>query len=233
MTTFALVHGAWHAGWHWQLVADELRGLGHRVVAPDLPIGDPGAGTAEFADVVVDAIGDDDGKVVVAGHSMGGLVIPLVASRRPVDLLVFVCALIPEPGVSFREQAQRERILSDELIGGQVRGDDGLVSWPADGASAVFYGHCPPDLAAEAIRRLRRQSGRPTGEPSPLAAWPDVRVASIVARDDRAVLPEWSRQAARARLGVEPIEIDGDHSPFLNQPAALARLLASLSQRPG
>ena len=36
MSTFLLVHGAWHGGWCWVRVADRLRAAGNRVVVPTL-----------------------------------------------------------------------------------------------------------------------------------------------------------------------------------------------------
>jgi pimeloyl-ACP methyl ester carboxylesterase len=34
---FLLVHGAWHGGWCWEMIAPLLEAAGHKVVAPDLP----------------------------------------------------------------------------------------------------------------------------------------------------------------------------------------------------
>ncbi len=84
MTTYVLVHGAGNDAWYWHLVEPELRAAGHDVVAPDLPCDDDRAGFAEYADVVVDAIGDRRDLVVVA-QSLGGFTAPLVGERRPVD----------------------------------------------------------------------------------------------------------------------------------------------------
>ena len=36
MSTFVLVHGAWHGGWCWDRVAPLLRAAGHEVHAPTL-----------------------------------------------------------------------------------------------------------------------------------------------------------------------------------------------------
>ena len=58
MATYVLIHGAGSDSWYWHLVAPELRAMGHDVVAPDLPCDDDSAGLAEYADTVVDAIGD-------------------------------------------------------------------------------------------------------------------------------------------------------------------------------
>lgn len=83
-------------------------------------------------------------------------------------------------------------------------------------------------MAEWATQRLRPQAYGVMDEITPLTAWPDVESRYIVCRDDRASNPEWGRSAARERLGVEAIEIDGGHSPFLGRPAELARLLDSL-----
>lgn len=107
MTEFALVHGGQHGAWCFEALVRELAVRGHRAEAMDLPIGDPGAGAAEYADVVCRSITDMGSGVVLVGHSMGGLVIPLVASRRPVAMLVFLCAAVPEPGRS-HWQVKRE-----------------------------------------------------------------------------------------------------------------------------
>ncbi|HEX5095261.1 MAG TPA: alpha/beta fold hydrolase, partial [Acidimicrobiia bacterium] len=69
MATFVLIHGAGDVGWYWHLVADELRVAQHDVVAPDLPCEDDAAGLVEYADAVIDAIGDRKDLVVV-GQSL-------------------------------------------------------------------------------------------------------------------------------------------------------------------
>src|SRR4051794_6511780 len=95
--TYVLIHGAGDVGSSWDLVADRLRARGHDVVAVDLPADDDCAGFAEYADTVVEAIGDRSDLVVVA-HSLGGFTAPLVCQRAPVDLLVLCAAMIPSPG---------------------------------------------------------------------------------------------------------------------------------------
>jgi pimeloyl-ACP methyl ester carboxylesterase len=80
MTTYVLIHGGGGVASSWDLVTAELRARGHDVVAVDLPIEDESAGLNEYADTVVEAIGDRTNLVVVA-HSLGGFTGPLVCAR--------------------------------------------------------------------------------------------------------------------------------------------------------
>src|SRR5215211_7953034 len=97
MSTFVLIPGAADGPWYWHLVEPELRARGHDVVAVDLPCDDDSAGLSEYADAVVEAIGDRRNLIVVA-QSFGGFTAPLVADRLPSDILVFVAGMIPHPG---------------------------------------------------------------------------------------------------------------------------------------
>jgi len=108
MSLFALVHGGAHGGWCWELLVPELEQRGHTTVAPDLPIEEDSAGAREYAQVVLDAIPADAEDVVVVGHSLGGLTIPLVAQARPVRHLVYLAAQVPAPGLSNLEYLATE-----------------------------------------------------------------------------------------------------------------------------
>jgi alpha-beta hydrolase superfamily lysophospholipase len=208
MATFVLIHGAGDVGWYWHLVEAELRARGHATVAPDLPCDDDAAGLPEYADTVVDAIGDRRGLVVVA-QSSGGFTAPLVCDRVPVDLLVLVAPMIPAPGEAPADYWTHTRY-GDEA---HERYDDPI---------ALFYQDVPPDLAAEALRRGRDQSEARMGEPWPLRAWPDVATRVLICRDDRLFPAGYLRRVARERLGITPDEIAGGHTPALSRPRELA-----------
>ncbi len=226
----ALVHGSYHGAWCWDFLRPELERFGHRVITMDLPISDPALGAADYAQAIDDAL-DPDSEPVLVGHSMAGLVIPLVAARRPIRRLVFLAAFLASPGKSAMDQR------ATEAIDGRVPpksaewtdlGDDVWMVGPKT-ATELFFHDATPAVARWATLRTRPQSYRVMNETTPLTSWPDVESRSIVCRDDRALNPEWVRSAARERLGVEAIEIGGGHSPFLTRPAELARVLHSLT----
>jgi pimeloyl-ACP methyl ester carboxylesterase len=226
----ALVHGSYHGAWCWELLRPELERLGHRVITMDLPISDPALGAADYAQVVEEAL-DPKSEPMLVGHSMAGLVIPLVAAKRPIRRLVFLAAFLPSPGKSADEQR------TSEAIDGRVPpvsaewtdlGEDVWMIGPKT-ATELFYHDAPAPTARWAAQRLRAQSYAVLKETTPLAAWPDVESSSIVCRDDRAINPDWVRAAARERLGGAAIELVGGHSPFLTRPDELARILDALA----
>jgi pimeloyl-ACP methyl ester carboxylesterase len=212
VATYVIVHGAGDAGSNWDLVAAALRERGHDVVAPDLPSDDASAGLSDYADTVVEAIGDRTDLVVVA-HSLGGFTAPLVCARVPVDLLVMVAGMVPSPGEKAGEwwantghgQAFDERYADDEI--------------------ALFLHDVPPDLAAATLENGRDQAAAPMLEPWPLDSWPEVATRYLLCRDDRSLPADWTRRMVRERLGIEADEIDGGHMPYVSRPRELAERL--------
>jgi len=222
MTTFVLVHGVCAGGWCWEPLTQELRQRGHTVVAPDLPCDDPTAGLGDYATTVERAVGDA-GDVVVVGHSTSGLVIPLVAARRPVRELVYLCALVPSPGKSQLDEGFDFRGVDVEEW--QVDNGDGSFSVRPGALLRHIAQDADPVVADAAEPWFRRQYYTPFLEPCPLDALPDVASRYILCRDDHLVRPEWSRQIARDRLGVVAEELPGSHSPMVSRPNELADAL--------
>jgi pimeloyl-ACP methyl ester carboxylesterase len=207
VATFALIHGGGGTSWDWHLVAPELGKHGHDAVAVDLPCEDASAGWWQYADAVVQGVGDRS-ELVVVGHSLGGFTAPLVSTRLRVDLLVLVAAMIPLPGEFFADWWTN-------------------AGYEAAGYDDVFYHDVPAELAAEARRRERGEESRALQEPWPLAAWPDTPTRYLLCRDDRMLPAAWARRHARARLGIEPDEMDGGHYITLSRPRQLAERLAA------
>ena len=205
-----LIHGAGDVGWYWHLVEPELRAQGNDVVVMDLPVDDESAGLSTYADIVVEAIGDRNGLIVVA-QSFGGYVAPIVCERLPARLLVLVAGMVPAPSESANNMWRNTHYPST---------DQGEWS-----ELAIFYHDVDPKLASEALARGRRQSETPVKEPWPLAAWPDVPTRYLLCRNDRLLPAEWVRRVVRDRLGMVPDEMESGHTPALSHPRELARRL--------
>ena len=222
MATYVLIPGAGGQAWYWHRLAPLLRERGHDVVAPDLPAADDDAGPAEYASVVVDAIGDRRELVVVA-QSLGGLTGPIVCERVQADLLVLLNAMILAPGElpgAWWEQTDfaAARAEQAERDGRSLDDDPDLLD--------AFFHDVPADVVAEALRRGEPgQSDAVFAGPWPLATWPDVSTRVLQATEDRFFPVEFQRRVAQERLGLEPDEMPGGHLVALSRPRELAERL--------
>lgn len=150
MTTFVLVHGAWHDSRTWDAVVLLLEAAGHRAIAVSLPGADasapvpasyrhrpldpaafgsepsPVAGVTHAERVaavtaVVRAAGE---PVVLVGHSLGGITVSAVAEEVPQLLraVVFLSAFMLAPGIPAIAMIQHES-MSDALVPGLFLAD--------------------------------------------------------------------------------------------------------------
>jgi pimeloyl-ACP methyl ester carboxylesterase len=122
MSTYILVHGAWHGGWCWQRVAPFLRAQGHEVLTPSL------SGMGEHAHMISPQITLETHvqdianlckryevkDAVLVGHSYGGVPITGAADRLHgaghVARLVYLDALVPEDGWAWSSFHKPEQI---------------------------------------------------------------------------------------------------------------------------
>jgi pimeloyl-ACP methyl ester carboxylesterase len=108
MTTYVLVHGAWHGGWCWSRVRRELEAAGGEVYTPTLTGLGERAHLASreiglethVADVLAVLETEDLSGVVLAGHSYAGMVVTAVADRAAarISRLVYLDAVVPRDG---------------------------------------------------------------------------------------------------------------------------------------
>ncbi|MEV4106696.1 alpha/beta hydrolase [Nonomuraea sp. NPDC049695] len=217
MTTFALIHGGGGSAFDWHLVEAEVRAQGHDTVAVDLPVSDPQAGLWDYADAVVQAVGDRRDLVVVA-HSWGGFVGPLVCARARADALVLVTAMIPSPGEAPGDWWERS----------------GRPSSDIEDEYELYLHDVPRELGERVLAHDRALAekmsmDRAVREPWPLAAWPDVPTRYVLCRDDRFFTPDFVRRHVKERLGIAPDELPGSHMAMLSHPRELADYLVGVA----
>jgi Alpha/beta hydrolase family len=223
VSTFVLIHGAGDVGWYWHLVAAELRARGHHAVAPDLPADDDSARLADYADAVIETVGDR-GDLVVVGQSFGAFTAPLVADRLDVRALVLVAGMIPSPGEPPKDWWDNTGFRS--AVDEQARRDGGLTGHADPYVS--FYHDVPRGLAEEAMSKERAHpSEAAMAAPWPLDAWPDVPTKFVLCSEDRFFPPDLFRRLVPERLGITPDEIAASHCVALSRPRELADLLTS------
>ncbi|HET6953268.1 MAG TPA: alpha/beta hydrolase [Acidimicrobiales bacterium] len=227
MATFALIHGGGDVGWYWHLVDAVLRRRGHDVVAPDLPCGDDSATLLDYADTVVEAIGERRNLIVVA-QSYGGFTAPLVTDRLPVEVVVFVAGMVPAPGE--KPADWWENTGYRPAVEEQARHDGGLTG--SDDPFVAFYHDVPRALAEEALSKERSESETAYHSPWPLDSLPAVPTSFVVCTEDRFFPAPFMRRIAAERLGVVPDEIAAGHCVALGHPHHLGNLLDSYTRPP-
>jgi pimeloyl-ACP methyl ester carboxylesterase len=228
MTTFVLVHGAWHGAWCWERVHRILTRRGHEVAAPELPSDSAGAGSDEYLAAITDTLKPRSGVVLVA-HSMGALVAPLAVADPAVTSLVLLAGLMPRPGTSLLEAVAEPYAEPMRQSSGQLIVDEyGRTTLPADTATSLFYNDCSPADAADAVARLRPDSTVIYGQVMPGLPGRRVPATYISCRRDQVIDGSWGSRVARDLLGADVRELDTGHSPFWSAPDALADLLEAL-----
>jgi pimeloyl-ACP methyl ester carboxylesterase len=223
VTTFCLLHGAWHDPSCWEALTERLDALGHSTATPELPLHDPSAGYEQRVRPAVEALDGADGPVVVVAHSQSSAFGPLVAAARPVSLLVYLC-----PRLGTFEAPDGAPGAFREAIPFPPPGPDGTTAWDPDVAVEIMYSRLPPE-SARALAQHLRPMAMPTGD-YPLREHPDVPTALIYAAEDEFFDPAFERFMARELLSTEPIELPGGHFPMVEDPAALAELLDRLAR---
>lgn len=224
MATFVLVHGAFGSPAELAPVIPELAALGHRAIAVDLPCTDPAATLDDYARTVVEAMAGITGPVVLVGHSAGGGTISLVPGRTRVDRLVYVTAVVPEPGRSLADVVGAE--VRETLLAVSRDDGNGCRSFDLDLLASL----APPE-EREAYLAFLGATQRPQGwaaieRPWPGRSLPDVPHTYVLCTEDKVIPPAKQREMA-ARLGVEPIAIASEHAVFTFRPRELAAVLVA------
>lgn len=223
MTTFLLVHGAWHSGRAWDRVVPLLESAGHRVLAPSLTgYGDkahllsPEVGLGTHTDDVVGLL-EDEHDVVLVGHSYAGLVISSAADRVPerVARLVFLDAMVPEDGETAADVIPVTKQLIDNAIDGWRVPPIGL------------FGVTDPDDVAWLRTMLSDQPVRCLTEPVRL----DNPAAKAIPRTHiHCVGGEPSGITRRPVPAGEPVrELPTGHDCMITMPAELTELLLEVA----
>jgi pimeloyl-ACP methyl ester carboxylesterase len=205
----------------------ELETRGHDAIAVRLPADDDSAGWSEYADEVVEALRGRKDVVVVAA-SLGGFTAPIVCSRRRVELLVLLNAMIPAPGETGNDWGANTKSGAARR---EYHARIGLKPGETENDAIIYYHDFPAKLATEAqTRTAQTQSMTPMEQPWPLSAWPDVPTRVLVGRHDRMFPFEFQRRVARERLGLEVDVIDGGHMVALSHPDQVADRLETYSR---
>lgn len=235
--TYVLVHGAWQAPYVWDAVRADLTNKGNKVVVVELP----GHGLDKtpayqlsmdvYRDKVVDAISQLDGKVILVGHSMGGVVVTSVAEKIPskISKLVYIGAFIPTSGQSLGELANTD---PDSQLGPQlVQSDDKLtLDVKPDLLTYLFINDGTQTAKDQVVANYRPEPAIPFGNKIILtnSNFGAVEKVYIKTLRDIVISPRLQDRMI-ASAGIKEIySVNTSHSPFLSQPQAVSDLLVRI-----
>ena len=236
--TYVLVHGAWQAAYSWNQVKAELEARGNRVIAVELPghgtdQTDPAGITMDsYKAKVIAAIQAEPGKVILVGHSLGGVVVSITAEAIPekIERLIYVGAFIPKSGEALGGLAFSD---TESQLKDQLRQDGDLLK-VAD-LSLIPKLFC--DDASDAIKqelsaKYRPDPSRPFGDPIVLTAQRFGSVAKAYVRTTKDLAVGMILQNRMLKdAGITDIhDIASSHCPHLSKPKELTELLINIAK---
>lgn len=236
MSTFVLVHGAFHGGWCWEKVVPHLVQAYNHVVALDLP--QHGEDTTpiravtlqSYVDTVVKIIDTRKEPVILVGHSFGGMVISQAAEYRPdkIDRLVYLSALLPQNGQAALHIQSPDPAVLQYLI---TNTQEGWMFYKEEAIPGIFYNDCSAEDTAAAMARLKVEPLLPLTQAVTLtdANFGRVPRCYIFCKQDHALVPALQQKLVEQTPCERVFSLDTGHSPFFSQPADLAEILLSAS----
>jgi pimeloyl-ACP methyl ester carboxylesterase len=221
MTLAVLIPGAGGLGWYWHLVERRLQARGYDALAVDLASRGQ-TGLPAYADAVVEAINGHCDVTLVA-QSLGGFTVPLVWPRVHASAIVFVNAMIPQPGETpgqWWENVGSEQARTAAAIRDGYGTEFDLTTY--------FMHDVPAELVRAMQRRASWQLDERFDDPCTFDAWPPIPIHVIAGHDDRFFPLELQQRVARDRLGVDPVVVPGGHLAALSHSEELSEVIARL-----
>ncbi|MBI3979496.1 MAG: alpha/beta fold hydrolase [Chloroflexi bacterium] len=241
MATFVIVHGRGTGGWSWKRVRPLLQAAGHEVFTPTLTgLGERAHLAHPDVDLethIQDVVGvlawEDLHKVVLVGHSYGGMVVTGAADRVPERLahVIYLDARVPQDGEAVVDTFDAAmRAAFDDRV--RTEGD----GWLVPVGSPHGFG-----ITDEADLRWwhslqRPQPIRTFTQPIRLAnpaaaAIPRTYIACVGPAPASAALSAMRTQARQVCIanGWRHVEMDTAHEPHITHPQALVDLFLEIA----
>jgi pimeloyl-ACP methyl ester carboxylesterase len=222
--SIVLVHGGFVDGSGWQGVHDILSRDGYEVIVTQHP-------TVTLADDVAytrRAIAAAKHRVVLVGHSYGGVVITEAGNDPKVASLAYIAAFAPDAGESV------DTLIANPPPGAPVP----PILPPVDGFLFLDRAKFAASFAADvdpALAQFTADSQVPWGVEAlagkvTTPAWKSKPTFYLVATDDHMIPPPAQRQMAQ-RAGAKVTEVSGSHSVYVSQAAAVVRLIEQAAEQ--
>jgi len=213
-----LVHGGFVDGSGWEGVYRILKKDGYKVSV----VQNPTISLAEDVAATKRVLEEQDGPVVLVGHSYGGAVVTEAGNHPKVTGLVYIAAFAPDRGESVLT------LIKDPPPGVPVP----PILPPRDGYvlldKAKFHASFAGDVDVEKAAFMADSQvpggvdalGGTISEP----AWKTKPSWYLVTTEDKMIPPAAQRLMAK-RAGSTVVEVRASHAIYVSQPDAVARLI--------
>ncbi|XP_009388333.2 salicylic acid-binding protein 2-like [Musa acuminata AAA Group] len=247
-----LVHGACHGAWSWHKVTTLLRSAGYQVTALDLAAS--GVDERRFQDLstftdytqpLLDVVASlpPGERVVLVGHSLGGMNIALAMDRFPekIAAAVFVAAFMPDsvnPPSYLLDKLKQENTMSYWLdtqfglaVGDRERGPTSMLFGPM--FLSKLYKLSPPEDLTLAMTLARPSSffleDLVSMPPFSESGYGSVEKVYVVCAHDEGISEEFQRWMIKNNpvKVVKEIE-DADHMAMFSTPKQLFQCLSDV-----
>ena len=221
-----LVHGASTDGSGWRGVYDILRKDGYKVSVVQQPL----TGLSDDVAATKRVIDQQDGPVILVGHSYGGTIITVAGADPKVRALVYVAALQPDVGESTNQLAAS---MPGDIPSGDVKAtEDGFLfiepgKFPGDVASDLPAGQADYMANSQMPVAAAAFDARVT-----IAAWHEKPSFGIIATADRALNPMLARWMYK-RSGATISEVKANHLVYISHPDAVAHVIEKAARSVG
>lgn len=222
LPTLLIVPGAWHGPNHFRPLVDELSDVDVHTVKLTSSGKDPAVLGDMYADaeVIAQAAAAIDGPVVVVAHSYGG--IPTTQAfqyAKNVRRIIYLAAFQLTAGESL-QSLQGGSLMPWSRLHHRDGFDDYVEAMTPE---CVFFNDVETLTARRAASQLGYQSYASMSQPLTETAWRTIPSTYVICERDNA-LPV-AAQELFAKRADDVQRMSSSHSPFLSQPAELARLL--------
>jgi pimeloyl-ACP methyl ester carboxylesterase len=232
MSTFVLVHGAWHDESAWKAVIQHLEAKGHQAFAPTVAGHGKGVNKnvnhAQCTQSIVDYIVDKDlTDIILLGHSFGGTIIAKVTEVVPARIrrLIFFNAFVLNDGESLTDNIPSDhKVLFDNLA---KESNDNTIMIPFEVWRDAFLNDADLELARSSYDRLSPEPYQPLIDKLDLKQFYSLSIPKsyLYCTEDN-VLPqgEWGWHPRMSnRLGqFRLVQMSGGHEVMFSNPIDLA-----------
>ncbi|MDF2187926.1 alpha/beta hydrolase [Paraflavitalea sp. CAU 1676] len=221
--TIVLVHGAFADGSSWNKVIPILQKNGYQAIAVQNPL----TSLSDDVAFVERALGEVQGKVVLVGHSWGGVVITQAGNNEKVSSLVYVAAFAPDEGQSI------ESINKDAFEVRKLQNVPGLADpIVTDGFIRLkekdVINHFAQDLPEQEAKLIAAGQGRfhvsTISAKVSNPAWKNKPSYFIVSDNDHIIAPQLEREMAK-NIGAKTYHLPTSHVAMLSKPEIVAEVI--------